>query len=140
MFKSIRWRLVLSYVLLTLLTVFVLGAITFSFVNEYVKNLETTFLTSNAEAIASQASLYLRPRYRPVELTELVDAASILGNVRVIIHNHNGELIADSGRPSGIDRFIWIHAPEDEVRRRFEGTSPFLLPILNDLDFSMMVD
>ena len=36
MFRSIRWRLVLSYVLLTLLTVGVVGVLALSLVKRYV--------------------------------------------------------------------------------------------------------
>jgi signal transduction histidine kinase len=61
----------------------------------------------------------------------------ILGNFRVIIRNPYGEVIADSGRPSGVDQFIWVHAPEGDVRSHFENLSPFLLPILGEIDPSL---
>lgn len=140
MFKSIRWKLILSYVLLTLVTVVILGAIAYSFVNEYVKNQENRFLTANAEAIATQASGFIRPIYRPYELAELVETSSILGNFRVIILNPQREIIADSGRPSGVDRFIWVHMPEGELEDHFEEISPFLLPILQGVDPSQRVE
>jgi signal transduction histidine kinase len=133
MFKSIRWRLVLSYVLLTLITVLILGAIAFSFVNEYVKNQETAFLTANAEAIAAQASQYLRTPFRHFELNELADTSSMLGNFRVIVLTPTGEIIADSGRPSGVDQFIWVQTPH-------ENRSIFLLPMRENHDPSIVVE
>ena len=52
MFRSIRWRLVLSYVLLVLLTLGVVGAVILRLVDGYVDRQEQETLTANAEAVA----------------------------------------------------------------------------------------
>ena len=54
MFRSIRWRLVLSYVLLTLLTVTIAGVLALSLIRQYVGQQETKNLSANAEACISR--------------------------------------------------------------------------------------
>ena len=112
MFRSIRWRLVASYVLLTLLTVSVLGVLGFSLVKQYIGQQETVFLSSNAEAVARQALPFMQSPVDRSYFRELANAASMLGNVRVRIFNEGHELLADSGSPTAIDQFIWVMQPE----------------------------
>ncbi len=112
MFRSIRWRLIASYVLLTLLTVSVLGTLGFSLVKQYIERQEIVFLSSNAEAIARQALPYMKSSVDHFYFRELANAASMLGNVRVRIFNDKHELLADSGSPTAIDQFIWVMPPE----------------------------
>jgi len=50
MFRSIRWRLVASYVLLTLLTVSLVGVLALSLMKRYAKEQAQDFLQANAEA------------------------------------------------------------------------------------------
>jgi signal transduction histidine kinase len=108
MFRSIRWRLVASYVLLTLLTVSVLGALGISLVKQYIERQETVFLRSNAKAVARQAQPFMQSPVDQDYFHQLANAASILGNVRVRIFNAGHELLADSGSPTEIDQFIWV--------------------------------
>lgn len=111
LFRSIRWRLVASYVLLALLTVGVLGALAYSFFVGYVRRQETEFLRSNAEAIAQQAYPLLLPVPHLSGLNELVNTTSFLGDVRVRILTAQGEVLADSGLPGRIDEFLLIQPP-----------------------------
>ena len=55
MFRSIRWRLVLSFAFLTLLTVTLVGVLALSLVQRYVGQQETEQLRTNADAVARQA-------------------------------------------------------------------------------------
>lgn len=135
MFRSIRWRLVISYVLLTLLTVSVLGAITYTLVQRYIISQEDAFLIANAEAIESQARLLMSPKIQYEDLEELARAISMLGNLRVIIHNDNHEVIVDSGSPPSIDHFLWIRP---DVNFRIEPSQgslgPFMMPLLEVIE------
>jgi signal transduction histidine kinase len=79
MFRSIRWRLVLSYVLLTLLTVGVVGVLALSLVKRYVGQQEVEHLTANAEAVARQAVALMRPVVRQGELQELAQTSLLQG-------------------------------------------------------------
>ena len=79
MFRSIRWRLVLSYVLLTLLTVSLVGVLALSLIKQYVGEQEVANLTANAEAVAHEALPLMRPAIQQRQLRELALTASFLG-------------------------------------------------------------
>ena len=129
MFKSIKWRLIASYVVLTLLTVSVLGTLAFSFVHQSIKKQETDFLTSNAETIANKASQFFWPFLRISELKELANTTSVLANVRVRIYNEKHELLVDTGPYSGVDQFIWIQ-PFDirSLEASKDASAAFIIP------------
>jgi signal transduction histidine kinase len=101
MFRSIRWRLVLSYVLLTLLTVGVVGVLALSLVKHYVGQQEVEHLTANAEAVARQAMPLMQPLVRQGELQELAQTSAFLGNARVRILNGHRQVLADSTSSEG---------------------------------------
>jgi signal transduction histidine kinase len=117
MFRSIRWRLVASYVLITLLTVSLVGALTLSLVRRDIRQQETNQITANAQAIASQALPLMRPMVRQAELAELAHTASFFANTQVRILDSQHHILADSGLGGDVDQFLWI---EPAVRLRFE--------------------
>ena len=53
-FDSIRWRLVGSYVLITVLTVSLVGVLSLTLLSQYIGRQARAQLQSNAEAIARQ--------------------------------------------------------------------------------------
>jgi two-component system OmpR family sensor kinase len=111
MFRSIRWRLVASYVLLTLLTVSLIGVLALSLIKRYVGQQELDYLTANGEAVARQALPLMRPVARPADLHELARTASFLGNIQVRILNDHRRVLADSGQPTKVDELVWIVTP-----------------------------
>ena len=130
MFRSIRWRLVASYVLLTLLTVSLVGVLALSLMKRYAKEQAQDFLQANAEAVARQALPLMQPAVRPADLQDLVRTASFLGNIQVRILDDHRRVVADSGQPNEVDEFVWIVAPvEANVHLEgLPGTSIMLLP------------
>ena len=110
MFRSIRWRLVASYVLLTLLTVSLVGVLALSLLKRYVEQQEQEYLHANAEAVARQALPMIQPALRQADLRDLASTASFLGNVRVRILDERRQVLADSGSPTGVDEFVWVVA------------------------------
>jgi signal transduction histidine kinase len=130
MFRSIRWRLVASYVLLTLLTVSLVGVLALSLMKRYAEEQAQDFLQANAEAVARQALPLMQPTVRPADLQDLVRTASFLGNVQVRILDEHRRVVADSGQPNEVDEFVWIVAPvEMNVHlEELPGTSIMLLP------------
>jgi signal transduction histidine kinase len=108
MFRSIRWRLVASFVLLTLLTVTLLGVLAVSLLRRYVEGQQRDYLTANAEAVAQQASAHLQPVPDQTKLEELARTASFLGNVRVRILDNARQVLADSGQRSSREQALWI--------------------------------
>jgi signal transduction histidine kinase len=97
MFRSIRWRLVLSYVFLTLLTVSLVGVLALSLIKRYVSQQEIEHLTTNAEAVAGQAMPLMWPVVQERELQELAQTSALLGNARVRILDGHRRVLADSG-------------------------------------------
>jgi signal transduction histidine kinase len=113
MFRSIRWRLVLSYVLLTLLTVSLVGVLALSLMQRYVRKQETNYLAANAEAVARQALPLMSSVILQRELQELAQTSSFLSNARVRILDRNQRVLADS-EPSGAGgEFAWILLPKE---------------------------
>jgi two-component system sensor histidine kinase BaeS len=106
MFNSIRWRLVISYMLLTLMIVSAVGLLALVAVQRYAEQQEIASLTANAETIARQAAPLLEASPSTVELNQLSQAASFFGNLRVRIYDNYGELLADSGNPGEQDQAI----------------------------------
>ena len=139
MFRSIKWRLTASYVLLTLLTVSVLGALVFSFVRQSVTKQETDFLTSNSKAIAEQASQYLWPILRVSELREFATTTSVLANVRIRIYDATNEVLVDTGPYTGVDQFIWIQ-PFGNPNLDYMSNPPsaFIIPWIADFEANQL--
>jgi signal transduction histidine kinase len=110
MFRSIRWRLVLSYVLLVLLTLGVVGAVILRLVKDHGERREQELLTTNAEAVARQAQGLIWPVVRQAELQELADTSSFLGDAQVKILDAHDQVLADSLR-SDDQAKVWIMIP-----------------------------
>ena len=115
MFRSIRWRLVASYVLITLLTVSLVGVLTLSLVKRYVRQQETAYLTANAQAIARRAVPLMQPVVQRADLLELAHTSSFFVNARVRILDDQRQILAASGPGSNVDEFVWI-APATRLR------------------------
>jgi signal transduction histidine kinase len=129
-FRSIRWRLVASYVLLILLSVTLMGALALTLLGTYVGSEERAFLAANARSVAGQAGLFLQEPVRRVALEDLAFTSAFLGNARVRILGADGEVIADSGDPSQPDEFIWL-APSGlaEIDAEKRGATPFIITL-----------
>ncbi|MCS6849351.1 MAG: HAMP domain-containing sensor histidine kinase [Anaerolineae bacterium] len=108
---SIRWRLVLSYALLAVLTVGVVGALALGLIRSNLAQRETELLTMNAQAVARQAARSIQPVSDRYRLQQLADMAAFLGNVQVRILDAEGNLIVDSGPRGAADRLMWIAPP-----------------------------
>ncbi len=120
MFRSIRWRLVASYVLITLLTVSLVGVLTLSLVRRYVWQQETAYLTANAQAIARRAVPLMQPVVQRADLLELAHTSSFFVNARVRILDDRRQILAASGPGSNVDEFVWI-APATRFRVELEA-------------------
>lgn len=108
MFHSIRWRLVGSYVLVTLITVSVIGVLALSVVRRYADQQEQDYLAANAQTVARQALPYMWPAPRLAALQELAQTAAFLGNARVRILNAQQQALADSGPRAAAQEFVWV--------------------------------
>jgi signal transduction histidine kinase len=143
MFRSIRWRLVLSFALLTLLTVSVMGVLGMSLAQRYVQEREKEHLTANAEAVARQALPLIQPVLRERDLQQLAQTSSFLGNVRVRILDENREVLADSQPSAEGDEFVWVLPPlEWQTEVSGDESLPFLVVLTHreGLTFPWRVD
>jgi signal transduction histidine kinase len=111
MLHSIRWRLVASYVLLTLITVVALGSVALWATRRFASQQEISYLRSNAEAIARQALPFMGARPTTSALYQLARLASFFGDARVRILDENMQPLADSGGAAKAEEFAWFILP-----------------------------
>jgi signal transduction histidine kinase len=128
MFRSIRWRLVISYVLVTLLTVSAVGVLTLSLVKRYVEQRVVEDLTANADSVARQAEPLMWPMKQPAALDELARTVAFLGDVRVQIFDNRRRLLADSGSPDGVNQLVWLTPPEQSGLEHLDSSWIVLMP------------
>jgi signal transduction histidine kinase len=132
MLGSIRWRLVASYVLITLLTASLIGFLTLSLIRHYVRQQETARLTANAETIAHQALPLMQPVVRQADLMELAQTASFFVNARVRILDDQQRVLADSGLEGNANQLLWI-APPASLRLQSKANPSPSGPIIMSL-------
>ena len=101
MLRSIRWRLVMGAVLLTLLTVSAVGVVALLLMQRYMVQQERAYLAANAQAIAQQAVSFMTPmqaspRQASPPLQQLAQTAAFLGDVTVRIVDSTQMPLADS--------------------------------------------
>ncbi|MDW8319485.1 MAG: HAMP domain-containing sensor histidine kinase [Anaerolineae bacterium] len=108
MFRSIRWRLVASFVGLTLLTVAVVGVVGLSLVRQLTVQREVAFLQANASAIASQAEALLRRGYDLSRLQDLAHTAAFLSDTRVRILDSSRRVLVDTGPRTEVEELVWV--------------------------------
>ncbi len=111
MFRSIRWRLVASYVLLALLTACLVGVLAMSLVKRYVEHQAVEEMEANAEAVARQALSVMWPIPESSALHQLAQTSAFLGNARVRILDDRQQALADSGSPTNVNQFMWFIPP-----------------------------
>lgn len=111
MHRSIRWRLIASYTILTLLAVALVGVLALSLIREHLDHQERDYLTANGEAIARQVLPSLQGGFFDPSIHELLRTASFLGDVRVRLLDASMHVLADSGSPTGATEFFLI-APQ----------------------------
>ncbi len=132
---SIRWRLVFSYVLLALLSVSLVGFLTLTLLEGYVKAQTESQLEANARTIAQQASPLMSPSPQLFDLRELAQSVSFLSSMRVRILDEENNVIVDSGPLQTYTSVVWVQ-PEPE---RIDSV-PFLIPIARGLEWQFNED
>jgi signal transduction histidine kinase len=114
--RSIRGRLVASYVLLAVLAVSLVGVLAVAQVRQSLQQQEYSALLSNAEAIARQALPRLSGGTRLGGLDQLAQAAAFLGSSRVrILDARMQTVIADSGPNGQSGEVMWVESQTGEV-------------------------
>ena len=122
MLHSIRWRLVASFLLVTLLTVSLIGVMALSLIRQQVASQEVAYLQANASAVARQATSLMEPMVNQTDLQELARTSAFLSNSHIRILDGRGNTLADSGQPASDVEYLWL---------------PSLLELFPDLDASL---
>jgi signal transduction histidine kinase len=113
-FDSLRWRLVGSYILLTVLTVSLIGLLTLIILQYFIRNQTDAQLKANAIAIAQQAETMMHPTPQVDELLNLARSLSFLSRVRVRILDAQSKVLVDSGNPNETTSIVWIQADPNQ--------------------------
>ncbi|MFC1923070.1 sensor histidine kinase [Chloroflexota bacterium] len=133
MFQSIRWRLVASYVLLTVLSVTVVGLLASEIVRQYIQQQEIKELEANAQSLAQQVLPLMWVNAPTQQIHSLAQAASFLGDVRVRILNRDEKLLTDSGLRGPAEELILIYPPEGGEHLSFQNEAWFnlIMPVMD---------
>ncbi len=108
MFRSIRWRLTLSYILLLLIAISLVGFVTLTLAERAIGQQEQAFLQTNAEAVAQEAERLLLSFPTFGALERLANGSAALGDVQVKIYDHNDRLLVNSGDPDQISSLAYL--------------------------------
>lgn len=134
MFHSIRWRLVASYVLLTLLSVTIVGVLASEIVRSITQGQEVKELRANAQTLAQQLLPLMLANTSRQQIHSLTRAASYLGDVRVRVLDRHEQILADSGLPGPSEELVLIHPPEEAESFASQNEVLFnlIMPIIDE--------
>lgn len=129
--RSIRWRLVASYMLLTVLAVSLVAALALSLIRWHIEQQEINYLTANAQSVARQAAAFMGVRANPYALRQLAHTSAFAGNVRVRILDARQRVLVDSGPRDAGNDMVWV-LPTGPARELLadDGNRPLLLSVL----------
>jgi signal transduction histidine kinase len=127
LFHSIRWRLIASYVLITFLSVSIVGVLAAEIMQRYIREQEVRELQANAESIAEQLGPLMWPHTYLAEIHSLTQAASFLGDMRVRVLDNNGFTLVDSGMPGTLEELLIVFPPERPGRNTLQDEALFNL-------------
>lgn len=96
MLHSIRWRLILSYAALTLLTASLVGIVVLTLITRYMADREQETLAQNAISVAQKARPLLTPLHHTPRLQYLAITSGFMTNTDVQILDIDRQMIASS--------------------------------------------
>ena len=107
MLHSVRARLVLSFTIISLVVVGIVGGGSLILVRHFIERREAEYLRSNADAVARQAFPLMVPILQPFPLLELAQTAAFMSDSRVRVLDRKRGVLADSG-PDDYENTTWI--------------------------------
>ena len=134
-FLSIRARLVLSFILIAMVAIGIVGGFSGALLKHFVERREAAYLQSNASTVARQARSLMVPVVRPLSLLELAQTSAFMSDSRIRIMDSARRVLADSGPQDGSDhewvrvvatfpagnsvvrQMFWIRVSADPARR-----------------------
>ena len=123
-FATIRWRLVFSFAVISIVAIAVMGGLSMAVIGRLVERRERDMLRENAAVIAAQSLPYLTRIVDQRRLQYLAETSALMGDVRIWILDRNRNVVADSGRMSGY-QFVWAFPLGD---RRSGAATMLLIP------------
>jgi signal transduction histidine kinase len=99
--KSIRWRLPIAFLGVVGLSVLLLGVVLFILLQAYYHGLEQSYLRGVSQAIPNNILEILKSEDSQVELQAYFENVAFLSQTRVQVTDANGEIIVDTGSPTG---------------------------------------
>ena len=105
--STIRGRLVLSFILIALVAIGIVGGVSGVLVKHFVERRESAYLKSNASTVAQRALSLMMPVVRPLSLGDLARTAAFISDSRIRILDREQRVVADSGPPGGSDD-VWL--------------------------------
>jgi signal transduction histidine kinase len=105
--SSIRGRLVLSFILIALVAIGIVGGFSGALLKHFVERRESAYLQSNASTVAQRALELMVPMVRPLSLGDLVRTSAFISDSRIRILDREQRVLADSGPPNGSDH-VWL--------------------------------
>lgn len=114
MFRTIRWRLVASFVAVTLLTVGLIGVLALALFRQQTTTQELQFMRANADAVARQAQPLMAASGSRPALQRLAQTAAFLSSAQVRILDRDEGVLADSGLDSPDQEYLWLPSLDDQ--------------------------
>jgi signal transduction histidine kinase len=105
--RSIRWRLVGSFILIVVVAIGVVGVVSVLLFGHFVARRETAYLQSNAAAVAREVRPLLVPVVQPATLDHLVRTSAFMSDSRIRVLDPEHRVLADSESAGGPDQ-VWI--------------------------------
>ncbi|HFC12849.1 MAG TPA: HAMP domain-containing protein, partial [Anaerolineae bacterium] len=96
MFRSVRWRLILNSLLITVVAIIAVGMVTLLLIGRYFRQQEQLYLVQRSETVLPIFNAFTRIS-QPDALAEIVTLTALFGDIRVEVLDTNGMVLADSG-------------------------------------------
>ena len=99
---SIRWRLLLTYAGIALLTALALGGVLLAILRDSYRRQEVSYLVANVQAMDDFVPLLLVSLQSAEALDSRLKSLSFLSQTRVRLLNRESEVLGDSGAPEAV--------------------------------------
>jgi len=121
-FRSIQWRLPISYAAIALLAAMSLGAVLLTTLRSYYAQYELDYLRGNARAIGIALAQALEDS--PQDLKIQLDTFAFLSQSRIRLIGEDGAILGDSGTPQQRN-FVSVRYEDRNLNDPLEATARF---------------
>ena len=128
MVRSVRWRLILNSLLVTLVAILAVGVVTLLLIDRYFVEQEQQYLTERANSVLPEF-VYMLRHSKPEDLKRVVWLTALVGDVRVELLDADNKTIADSGPrdPEKIAQFNSSNPGQRDLQIRLNDNGSILI-------------